>query len=92
MRKPSATDPALGNAAFATLAGDPRILTVADRSRKNSALTSAITAALAVEDVAVWVERLRTSGVPITPVAGFEQAVVADAMLQGGAAVAEATR
>ena len=58
---------------------DPRFLTVADRSRNNSALTPAITAALAGEDVAVWVERLQTAGVPVTPVAGLEEAVVSEA-------------
>ena len=58
---------------------DPRFLTVADRSRNNSALTPAITAALADEDVAVWVERLQAAGVPVTPVAGLEEAVVSEA-------------
>ena len=58
---------------------DPRFLTVADRSRNNSELTPAITAALAGEDVAVWVERLQAAGVPVTPVAGLEEAVVSEA-------------
>jgi crotonobetainyl-CoA:carnitine CoA-transferase CaiB-like acyl-CoA transferase len=61
------------------LVADPRFKTVADRSRNNGALTVAMTAALAGEDVAVWVERLRAAGVPVTPVAGLEEAVHADA-------------
>ncbi|GGE20220.1 CoA transferase [Polymorphobacter glacialis] len=61
------------------LISDPRFLTVGDRSRNNNELTVAIVAALAVEDVAVWVERLKAAGVPVTPVAGLEQAVIADA-------------
>ena len=61
------------------LISDSRFLTVADRSHNNSELTAVITAALAGEDVAVWVERLQAAGVPVTPVAGLEQAVLADA-------------
>ena len=64
------------------LVDDPRFLTVADRSRNNAALTLAITAALADDDVAVWVERLRAAGVPVTPVAGLEQAVLAEATVE----------
>lgn len=58
---------------------DSRFLTVADRSRNNNELTAAITAALAGVDVAMWVERLTAAGVPVTPVAGLEEAVVAEA-------------
>ena len=61
------------------LVDDPRFLTVADRSRNNAELTSAIVAALAGEDVAVWVERLRAAGVPVTQVAGLEEAVRVEA-------------
>ena len=61
------------------LIDDPDFLTVADRSRNNSALTASMSAALARENVAVWVERLRAAGVPVTKVAGLEEAVVADA-------------
>lgn len=61
------------------LTTDPRFLTVADRSRNNNELTAAMTAALAGDDVAVWVERLKAAGVPVTPVAGLEEAVLADA-------------
>lgn len=61
------------------LVSDPRFLTVADRSRNNGALTLTMRAALAHEDVAVWVERLRAAGVPVTPVAGLEQSVQAEA-------------
>lgn len=42
-------------------------------------MTPVIAAALEGEDVAVWVERLRAAGVPVTPVAGLEQAVRAEA-------------
>ena len=61
------------------LVEDLRFLTVADRSRNNAELTPLISAALAVEGVAVWVERLRATGVPVTPVAGLEEAVRAQA-------------
>jgi len=64
------------------LVSDPRFLTVGDRSRNNSELTTHIAAALAVEDVAFWVERLKDAGVPVTPVAGLEQAVLADATVE----------
>ena len=61
------------------LVDDPRFLTVADRSLNNAELTPLMAAALAGEEVAVWVERLRSAGVPVTPVAGLEQAVRTDA-------------
>ncbi len=64
---------------ISALASDPRFLTVADRSRNNEELTAAIAAALGGEDVAVWVERLMAAGVPVTAVAGLEEAVLADA-------------
>ena len=67
---------------LSALVADPRFLTVADRSRNNSALTLAITAALAGDDVAVWVARLKAAGVPVTPVAGLEQAVYSDATVE----------
>jgi crotonobetainyl-CoA:carnitine CoA-transferase CaiB-like acyl-CoA transferase len=63
---------------------DLRFLTVADRSRNNAELTAAMAAALANEDVAVWVERLRAAGVPVTPVAGLEQAVQTEAAAERG--------
>ena len=61
------------------LVDDPRFRTVPDRSRNNAELTPVIARALAGEDVAVWVERLRAAGVPVTPVAGLEQSVRAAA-------------
>lgn len=61
------------------LVSDPCFQTVSDRSRNNDALTAKITAALVVNDVATWVERLKAAGVPVAPVAGLEQAVVTDA-------------
>lgn len=64
------------------LVADPRFLTVADRSNNNGALTVAMTAALSGEDVAACVERLKNAGVPVTPVAGLEQAVQADATVE----------
>ncbi|MDE2303688.1 MAG: CoA transferase [Sphingomonadales bacterium] len=64
------------------LIADPRFLTVADRSRNNGELTAEISAALASENVDVWVERLRAAGVPVTPVAGLEQAVRSDAIAE----------
>ena len=66
------------------LVADPRFLTVADRSQNNNELTTAITAALTGEDVAVWVERLKVAGVPVTPVSGLEEAVLAGATLERG--------
>ena len=67
---------------ISAMVADPRFKTAADRSRNNSELTVAITAALAGEDVAVWVERLKAAGVPVTPVAGLEQAVLAEATVE----------
>ena len=61
------------------LVDDSRFRTVPDRSRNNAELTPVIAGALAGEDVAVWVERLRAAGVPVTPVAGLEQSVRAEA-------------
>ena len=61
------------------LVDDPRFRTVPDRSCNNAELTSVIAGALAREDVAVWVERLHAAGVPVTPVAGLEQSVRAEA-------------
>jgi crotonobetainyl-CoA:carnitine CoA-transferase CaiB-like acyl-CoA transferase len=61
------------------LVDDPRFLKVADRSQNNSDLAVAMTAALAGKDVSVWVQQLRAAGVPVTPVAGLEEAVHADA-------------
>jgi crotonobetainyl-CoA:carnitine CoA-transferase CaiB-like acyl-CoA transferase len=60
------------------LVSDPRFLTVADRSQNNPELTQEISQALAGEDVATWVRRLNEGGVPVTPVAGLEQAVVSE--------------
>jgi crotonobetainyl-CoA:carnitine CoA-transferase CaiB-like acyl-CoA transferase len=64
------------------LIADPRFLTVADRSRNNAELTQEISRALAGEDVTTWVQRLHNGGVPVTPVAGLEQAVVSDAVAE----------
>ena len=58
---------------------DPRFASVADRSRNNEDLTAELTAALAGQDVATWVERLHAGGVPVTPVAGLEEAVASPA-------------
>jgi crotonobetainyl-CoA:carnitine CoA-transferase CaiB-like acyl-CoA transferase len=57
---------------------DPRFRTVADRSRNNGELAAEIVALLAGEDVDMWIERFRAAGVPVTPVAGLEQAVRTD--------------
>ena len=64
---------------IAALVEDRRFLTVADRSRNNAELTPLMASALAGEEVAVWVERLRAAGVPVTPVAGLEESVRAEA-------------
>jgi crotonobetainyl-CoA:carnitine CoA-transferase CaiB-like acyl-CoA transferase len=58
---------------------DPRFRTVADRSRNNGALSSEIVALLAAGTVDDWGGRFRAAGVPVTPVAGLEQAVRAGA-------------
>ena len=58
---------------------DPRFTTVANRSHNNVELTAEITALLAPDSVEAWVGRFRAAGVPVTPVAGLEQAVHADA-------------
>lgn len=64
---------------IAHLIDDPRFLTVADRSNNNAELTRELSKALAAEDVATWVQRLHEGGVPVTPVAGLEQAVESEA-------------
>lgn len=61
------------------LIDDPRFLTVADRSGNNAELTKEIGIALASKDVATWVKLLHEGGVPVTPVAGLEQAVQSEA-------------
>ena len=61
---------------------DPRFRTVADRSRNNGPLTAEIVALLAHDTVDRWVERFRAVGVPVTPVAGLEQAVHADTIAE----------
>ena len=62
-----------------SLIEDPRFMTVADRSHNNLALTQEITSLLSPDNVEVWVGRFRDAGVPVTPVAGLEQAVHAEA-------------
>ena len=57
---------------------DPRFRTIADRSANNGELAAEIVALLAGETVDVWVERFRAAGVPVTQVAGLEQAVRTD--------------
>ena len=69
---------------IADLVTDPRFLAVADRSRNNSELTTVITAALSSDDVSIWVDRLMAAGVPVTAVAGLEEAVDADATTERG--------
>ncbi len=64
------------------LIADPRFLTVADRSRNNKKLTELITAALASDDIETWVARLMAAGVPVTAVAGLEEAVDTDAVTE----------
>lgn len=64
------------------LIGDPRFRTVADRSRNNAELTKEICKALSEGNVATWVRRLHEGGVPVTPVAGLEQAVESDAAIE----------
>lgn len=61
------------------LVEDPRFLTVADRSRNNADLALEMNKALAGKDVATWVKLLHDGGVPVTPVAGLEQAVESEA-------------
>lgn len=61
---------------------DPRFRTVADRSHNNAELTTEIVSLLAGETVETWVERFRAAGVPVTPVAGLEQAVHADTVAE----------
>jgi crotonobetainyl-CoA:carnitine CoA-transferase CaiB-like acyl-CoA transferase len=60
------------------LTSDLRFLTVADRSRNNAELTGLITTAVVTEDVETWVDRFTAAGVPVSAVAGLEQAVNTD--------------
>ena len=55
---------------------DERYTTVAARSRNNAELEVALSAILARAPVASWVARLRSAGVPVTPVQGLEQSTV----------------
>lgn len=64
------------------LVADKRFLTVADRTANNAALTVEIEAALCGDTVDVWVGRFRAAGVPVTPVAGLEQAVRSEAVAE----------
>ena len=57
------------------LLDDERFTTVAERCRNNRALDEAITSRLAAADVDSWVARFRAAGVPVTRVAGLEEAV-----------------
>ena len=66
----------------AHLVTDPRFLTVTDRTRDNDALTDEIVAALAGDTVANWVERFRSAGVPVTPVAGLDESVRSDVVAE----------
>jgi crotonobetainyl-CoA:carnitine CoA-transferase CaiB-like acyl-CoA transferase len=54
---------------------DTRFRTVGDRSGNNAALDREITKRLADADVETWVARFREAGVPVTRVAGLEEAV-----------------
>lgn len=64
------------------LVADKRFLTVADRTANNAALTVEIEAALRGDTVDVWGSRFRAAGVPVTPVAGLEQAVRSEAVAE----------
>lgn len=64
------------------LVADKRFLTVADRTANNAALTAEIEAALRGDTVDAWVSRFRAAGVPVTPVAGLEQAVRSEAVAE----------
>jgi CoA:oxalate CoA-transferase len=66
----------------AHLVTDPPFRTIADRTVNNAALTREISAALAGDTVAAWVERFRTAGVPVTPVAGLDESVRSDAVAE----------
>jgi crotonobetainyl-CoA:carnitine CoA-transferase CaiB-like acyl-CoA transferase len=54
---------------------DERFRNVTDRSRHTGELTLEIVSRLAGETVDVWIERFRAAGVPVTRVAGLEEAV-----------------
>lgn len=58
---------------------DQRFRSVADRSRNNDALKAELEAVLVTDQVDAWVERFRAAGVPVTPVAGLEEAVRSEA-------------
>ena len=57
------------------LARDPRFAGVSDRSENLQALEQALNAILARDDVASWIDRLSSAGVPVTRVSGLEEAV-----------------
>lgn len=64
------------------LIDDPRFLTVADRTRNNDALTAEIVDRLSSDTVAIWIERFRAAGVPVTPVASLDQSVKSEAIAE----------
>ena len=57
------------------LLADERFRTVTDRCANNALLDTAITARLAAAGAVIWVQRFRSAGVPVTSVAGLEEAV-----------------
>ena len=60
------------------LLDDPRFGSASTRSHNVKALEAAINDALANADVATWIARFTRSGVPVTRVAGLEEAVASD--------------
>lgn len=66
------------------LLDDARFATVSERSHNNADLDVALTALLASRDVDDWEVRFRVAGVPVTRVAGLEEAVRGDIAAERG--------
>ena len=66
------------------LAEDERFATVGSRSRHLKALESALNDLLAQHDVDTWIGRFTAAGVPVTRVAGLEEAVVSEVARERG--------
>lgn len=66
------------------LLADKRFTTVADRSANTQVLDQEITRLLAVSTAEEWMVRLKAAGIPVTRVAGLEQAVTSEIVDERG--------
>ena len=67
-----------------SLTADPRFVSVHLRSQNLAALEDALNNILQTEDVSTWIERFTRAGVPVTRVAGLEEAVESEVARERG--------